>query len=130
MWIKTLQFLNRFKNIPIPEYVAYHLYQCTLPTIYEENTEEVLKLSQLIPNDNAVTSFFLHDHLAQRDDASVAWQHRRLCAGDVEPILWHCGGVGVSLQTQESERVWGWERGDTDSQVSVLTQFLKMWLSL
>ena len=111
-------------------YVAYHLYQCTLPTIYEENTEEVLKLSQLIPNDNAVTSFFLRDHLAQRDDASVAWQHSRLCAGDVEPILWHCGGVGLSLQMQESERVWGWERGDTDSQVSVLTQFLKMWLSL
>ena len=129
MWIKTLQFLNRFKNIPIPVYVAYHLYQCTLPTIYEENTEEVLKLSQLIPNDNAVTSFFLRDHLAQRNDASVAWRQRRLCAGDVEPILWHCGGVGVSLHTQKSERVWGWERGDTDCQVSVPTQFWKLWLS-
>ena len=88
-----------------------------------------MKLSQLIPNDNAVSSFVLHDHLAQRDDASVAWRHRRLCAGDVEPILWHCGGVGVSLHTQKSERVWGWERGDTDSQVSVQTQFRKIWLS-
>ena len=27
MWIKTLQFLNRFKNIPIPVYVAYHLWR-------------------------------------------------------------------------------------------------------
>ena len=48
-----------------------HPYHCTLLTNCEENAEEVLKLSQLIPNDNAVTSFVLHDHFAQRDDASV-----------------------------------------------------------